>query len=54
MPEENAPQSIVSLTTDEAIRLKAGLEKCFLNAKLFNEKEMEGLERTYDLLMGLS
>ena len=51
--ELTSPNIIVELTVDEGTRLKEGIEKCFQNQKIFTEKEMEGLERAYDVLMGL-
>ncbi|MHA1658271.1 MAG: hypothetical protein ACTSUT_04005 [Promethearchaeota archaeon] len=41
------------MTVDEGAKLKEGLEKCFRLPNLFTAVELEGLERMYDLLMGL-
>ena len=50
---EEVAGTVLKLNHDEAKRLKIGLEKCFEHEPLFDEKELEGLERAYDLLMGL-
>jgi len=54
MAEGTEPNVDITLTSKEAKGLKQGLEECFKNEKLFTESELEGLERTYDLLMGLN
>lgn len=47
------PESEIKLEQKEAKRLQLGLEKCFELESHFTEEEMEGLERAYDVLMGL-
>ena len=50
---DQKPVILIELTTEEAGRLKKGLEKCFKMEPSFKEDELEGLERAYDKLMGL-
>lgn len=54
MADDILPSVEIQLTSKEAERLKLGIEKCFKMETAFTETEMEGLERTYDVLMGLN